>query len=249
MFLGIIGVLPLHILFYAACAKFEKWNEHTAALFVQLILYATVVIVRAPWIGDDPGGYLRYFMYPVFFLGCLALYVNIRRPKMYYGLALIGCIFMFKTAYLLAVPTTYNVVREFLIENVGDTPVVNEVGELDLPQSTISYRLTRTDLCQSKCQYALSVPVSGLLVVDDKTDMQRAGDTLRMATTSILVTTVQRADKEPLFEAGNGVSDGDFASMDRNLGVYSWNLLRMNRLGAPIFIYKSTGYTDVRVNN
>lgn len=238
MWFGFSMVIPPLLFVLVFQTRSFLHNNIVRVLFLELIVFLTLIVARAPWVGDDPQLYIRYFVYPVFIIGVILLYSELRSWK-YIRMCIIGiCIlFSFKTMYLLSVDTTYNIARAYLLKNAGNTPIFNPVVELDLPKNSMAYEITKESACGSRCKSVLSGSDNGksFFVVHADTK-QEFVDTVNSMRPRYEIATSTRQEV-PVFSVSNGLSPGMWFSVDYRLGAYTLDFLRMSRLGDDIFIY------------
>ncbi len=219
---GFIALIPLHLAYAFLCTKVGQVSKPLMALGLSLLAYMVVLFWRAPWVGGDhPEAYFRYFVYIGFILGLMFSYVPMRRERIAKALAIIALVFVVRIDYLLAIPTTYNETRNYLINNARDRLIVSDYTYLDLPKNRESYLILDDSLCQSRCQYGrVSGKDSGLFVIDAETKQSEFERIKAKYVNHFLV---------------SAKLDG-YISIDNNLGPYSTRLFAVDRLGPEFFI-------------
>ncbi len=135
-------------------------------VLISCVAYFGAIVVIARW-STSPEAYLRYMIPVCLLLGItLGIYVIAEKYVRVFTimntvLCLISIIFMFRSAWLLSVPTTYNVASHKVVSLYQDnnTVVVNNVSPLlSVRQSTSSYALNKLNvnyICGTRCKIVL----------------------------------------------------------------------------------------------
>lgn len=213
-----------------------------ALLAAQFVAFLALIIYRAPWAAGS-AGYYRYEFIPALFLALLLTTVAPKRERIAALLLGVSLVFFAKTIWLLAVPTTYNVVRDALVERFAakDVVVAVEVQELDLPKNTPSYLLNAESHCASRCRAGREkeyAPELRYLVIDDETDLDRAAQALSEGKPVYAVVDAENfGGRDPIMTFENGLSEG-YYSVEHGLGVYATDLFAADRLGRTVYVYE-----------
>ncbi len=237
---GALVLIPMHVLYIFCVRKFPE-DKARWVLWFSLSAYIVIVATRAPWIGgSSPETYWRYFVYIGFMLGLVLATHHLRYRKLPLFLAAVSLIFAFKTTYLLAVPSTHNLARDYLSINSENSLVVNMYPYLDLPKDQASYSVVEDDLCQSRCLYGRSnsTPMTSLFVIDSETKSDQFERIIREEKIYWLVSLSERENLPLVQVVGHDINNSRFREVDYNLGPYSLSLLSLERLGPTIYIYR-----------
>jgi len=239
---GGLTIMPLFVLYGIFCTEKRRYfSPVIGALIISFFSYLVIIFLRASWVGSELGGYWRYFIYPVFFIGLILAQWPSRRHLFAVFLGVISLLFVLRIDYLLAVPTTHNLAREYIVSNVHKSLIVNIYPYLDLPKNTISYKITADSFCQSRCLYGRGIASDdvGLFVIDAETNMVEFEKAISEAKEYLLVKTV--SDEKLYLEnaISNGLQSEQLLDIDYNLGPYTIGLFVADRLGPSFFIYKS----------
>ena len=189
-----------------------------------LLSYLLLLAFRATWIGPEASSYWRYLLYPTFFVGTMLLFTEVRSRYVLYLCVLVSLVFFVKTIYLLAVPTTYNIMLEY-------------VKGMDLENSLLVNRVPQLDIHWRKGPEGL-----GYIVAKNDVNVPQIRDEVTKLTDaqkyrgSYLISEEQ-ADYRLIYKADNNFPDNYYASIENNLGPYDYRLLLLNRLGKPLYLY------------
>jgi hypothetical protein len=208
------------------------------------MLYILVLIFLATWSGDE-GAYYRY-LFPLgfFFSGMVAslAYTRLRHVFVVFLAAQIG-VYLY-VLFLLAVPTTFNNARNYIIHNQSAEHILiyNTLVELELPQNTESALLVKDQYCGSKCQYLRGdsgavdfMPV----VVNYQSNLEkidtRVFEKIYVITGAMLTTSCVG---QPTVSLQSGAKDANYVSIEHNLGNYFLSdFWRLSRLGRNVYVY------------
>ncbi len=220
--LGTLMLIPLHII-YALSTQRQPKDKVVWGLWFSLLAYILIVVIRAPWVGgSSPETYWRYFVYIGFILGLILATSPLRHRRFPLILATVSLVFALKTSYLLSVPSTHNLAREYLLTNSKNSLVVNMYPYLDLPKDQASYSVVDDSLCQSRCLYGRSDKSfdGKLFVIDLETKPSEFERIKSQEDEYILVSAEEK----------------NYVGLDYDLGPYSWGLLTLDRLGPEFSI-------------
>lgn len=245
LFIYPLYVFPFLLLLLAfSLFKDRSLDLRVKILGIELVVYGALVFIIAPWVGVWPELYLRYLLIPGLIIATMLLYVNIKMWRMAYVLVFLSTLFFLKTIFLLTIPTTYNLARNYLIDNAGNNLVINDLFEINLPKNQASYRMNDRDGCETRCKYILehgddnSKP--GLLVIDLKTDKNienKQANSKKFLTSFDFPLEAPLEYLTPTFIAENSLSEDRFVAMEHGLGAYSLDFIKTSRLGRQIYIY------------
>ncbi len=234
---GAILLMPLQIIYVVWCTR-PRFTYPVLALLMSLVGYIGLVAWRASWIGTLSPGYWRYFVYPIFIGGLIMAEFEIKRRYMAFILAGVALCFCLRVDYLLAIPTTYNQTRDYVVLNSSSQLVVNTSPYLDLPKNKYSYELTDNLFCQSRCLYgrASEARNAGLFVIDPETKKEKFEQLVTEATSSLVVS--REVESGLLIkDFNNGLSGDSFKDIDHGLGPYSFDIFGVSRLGPHFYVY------------
>lgn len=247
LFLYTLYTFPfLSVLLAFSFFKTEQIDIRIKILAVEAFVYGALIFALAPWVGVWPQMYLRYLLYLGFIIALMLLYLDIKIWRVAYLMVFVSILFFLKTIFLLSVPTTYNLARDYLIKNAGGSLVINDLFEVNLPKNQAAYKLTDAGGCETRCKYILEhgddSREPGLLVADLKTDKSVLG---KFKNSASYITSLHQSleapldNLKPVFIASNSLQDDHFVAMEFGLGEYSLDFLNSSRLGRPIYVFYS----------
>jgi hypothetical protein len=221
--------------------KVKRLDLRIKVLVSYFLLYTLLIIIVAPWASVWPYMFLRYLLYPGFIITLMLLYVDIKAWKVSYVFVALSILFFLKTIYLLMLPTTYNLARTYIVNNLKDSLIVNNTFEINLPKSQAAYAMTDPVKCETKCKYVLEHEADksepGLLVIDSITEKDTWA---QLKNSEAYIVGFESVDK-PTAVFSNSLSGGAYVSMEHNLGKYGLDFIRVDRLGQPIYVYYNPG--------
>ncbi|OGZ06997.1 MAG: hypothetical protein A3C93_01295 [Candidatus Lloydbacteria bacterium RIFCSPHIGHO2_02_FULL_54_17] len=234
------GLLPL--LSIALFLRIRRITNKPLFFFLLsvLVLYLTLLVLRAPWAAS---GFYRYAFYPAFLLSAMLMVTQPNTWKLELVLVPISFVFFIKTLFLLSVPTTYNLARDWAVENLSskDVYVVSTIQEVSLPKNQRSYALVTPLHCGSRCEAGKKeefYPEFKYTVLDDETGNLKV-ETVSGAQDVYVISDTISQSTIPLAVFDNGLAAGYF-SVDYRLGIYSPRLFGASRLGERLYVYKKT---------
>lgn len=252
------ALFPLLIAAATLAAKNKIKNRYLFGISLcYLLIYFFVIVFLTRWAVDFQTA-LRY-LFPIgFFITFFIASFDLKPNKAFYALSGISIIYFGLTIYYLASPTTYNLARAWILENLNrdNVIIVNRglgaeinrgIEEVGLPLNRRSAILFEDKYCATQCRNVIE---QGLnkdflpLVIDPRSkirSLEKITDLPQGAEVYYLDTLPQSGKNlTPIKEFRSEFTTGKrHYSVDYNLGNYfDIDFFRLNNLGKPVYIYK-----------
>ncbi len=242
----LVAAFPLVLLLMLAAIGARALKHKTLFLLsgAYALVYFAFVAFSATWY-TDASLYWRY-MFPFgFFFACMLAsfsYEGYLKKLLVFFLVLQACVYLY-LLYLLCVPTTQNLAREYLIDAYGSKAVLIYDGgqATELPLNAISAAALKEEFCGSKCQYLKEHPAASGFAPFVLSDQSVIPESLPSTVVVVGPRLSLACAGNPAATFQSGARDEQFVAIEHNLGNYLLpDFWRLGRLGQNLYIYELT---------
>lgn len=238
----LVAVAPFLVLAIVSNIRVLKYRPLFFLALAELVLYIVLLAIRAPWAAGRLD-MLRYDFFVVLLLGCMLVATALRTQKILSVLLVCSSLFYIQSLHLLAVPTTYNDARNWIITTFASQSVEidNEIPLLDLPKNPASYALTKPELCESTCQLSQQYHFNNsyrYLVVDKESLPLALLGHENNITPLFVVTDVATTSSTYQLIRSFGQNPDFYFSLAYRTGLYDPRYLLIHQMGPVLYVYK-----------
>src|SRR3989344_699202 len=237
----ILAFFPIHIILILLSIKNKIKNKK---LFILSIIYFIVYFLFISSIATWPTkieAFARY-MFPFgFLLTFILMSLNIKFTKLHYTLGGISIIYFIFAMTFISIPTSYNLTRDWIIENLNQdkTIVVNKIHGLELPKNKDSYYTYQDYYCATKCKNTIKNNINNHIKYIT-IDLHSKKEDYESSYTNIYYITKEKSTESNLNLIKSFAEDGiDNFELDGRMGNYfDLDFFRIKMFGPDIYIYK-----------
>lgn len=240
-FKKVILFFPLILIALSATKKFgvPKNQQLQNLALLYSVVYFVVISAAARW-STDTDSLVRYLFPLPFFLAHFAA-ARVLRKNVLCACAGATAVFAIVIMIHLARPTTYNLARSWVIEELAgeDAKIINRVPlKLTLPRNKQAWELTRPEFCGSACK-AVTLwnvdPRFRPIVIDD---LSLPGQENMDSVAYLVVATKNESHGELIAMFPAGLPDGEGTVSDNLANYFDKKIWVMDRFGTNIYIYR-----------
>lgn len=225
---GILFTMPLLLINIANIRRITH-KPLFMVLVSYFVLFSIAIAIVATGVGTQPAYYYRYLLIPIVIVGLMLLLAEFRSPKVLMFTALISLLFFIQTLRLLTAPTTYN-------------HMLTQIQQMEWAQSILVNQVPEVDLFWLKNERG-----DTMNVLEAKQSMSMERIHARMAPLmkqssklkAVYLITDTKHNYPLVYSVSNGSSkDTYYATIDDNLGPYTFKYFTLQRLGEPLYLYR-----------